>query len=322
GNGSGGGEGDLDLLRDDDGKGDSGGEDGDSVDGDDNLTLFRRTRGTMVGRGQKAQEGALSTYKTGESSTAHVLTVTGESVHHTVPLLAARLIRHKSLIEEIHDHLREVSVERIETLKQEHVADAMTTFEANRASGNETHKASGSAEGTEHTVHNCSYKEFLICKPHYFKGMKGAIGLTCWFEKTESKEMKRTMIDEYCPINEIQKMESKLWNLKICPKLGNQNRRNQGNNRGNRGARGRAFGLSGGEAAQDPSVVTGTFLVNNRYATVLFDSGADRSFISTKFNPLISIAHTTLDVKYYTKLAKVGEFFYGNNLWVILPLQC
>nr|GFB67216.1 hypothetical protein [Tanacetum cinerariifolium] len=33
GNGSGGGEGDLDLLRDDDGKGDSGGEDGDSVDG-------------------------------------------------------------------------------------------------------------------------------------------------------------------------------------------------------------------------------------------------------------------------------------------------
>ncbi|GKE11003.1 hypothetical protein Tco_1414554 [Tanacetum coccineum] len=45
--------------------------------------------------------------------------LTGELVHHTVPLLAAKLIRHKSLIEEIHDHLREVSLKRIETLKQE-----------------------------------------------------------------------------------------------------------------------------------------------------------------------------------------------------------
>nr|GEZ63711.1 hypothetical protein [Tanacetum cinerariifolium] len=40
-NASGGGKGDLDLLRDDDGKGGSGGEDGDVVDGDDNLALLR-----------------------------------------------------------------------------------------------------------------------------------------------------------------------------------------------------------------------------------------------------------------------------------------
>ncbi|GJR52361.1 putative reverse transcriptase domain-containing protein [Tanacetum coccineum] len=34
----------------------------------------------------------------------------------------------------------------------------------------------------------------------------------------------------------------------------------------------------------DANVVTGTFLLNNRYASVLFDTGADRSFVSTAFS--------------------------------------
>ncbi|GJT13441.1 putative reverse transcriptase domain-containing protein [Tanacetum coccineum] len=38
----------------------------------------------------------------------------------------------------------------------------------------------------------------------------------------------------------------------------------------------------------DPNVVTGTYSLNNLYATVLFDSGADFSFISTKFAPLLN----------------------------------
>ncbi|GKD81418.1 hypothetical protein Tco_1348257 [Tanacetum coccineum] len=65
------------------------------------------------------QEVAPSTYKIEESSTANVLLVTGESVHHTVSLVVARLISHTRLIEEIHEHLRVVSLERIETLEQE-----------------------------------------------------------------------------------------------------------------------------------------------------------------------------------------------------------
>ncbi|GKB61241.1 hypothetical protein Tco_0917427 [Tanacetum coccineum] len=39
--------------------------------------------------------------------------------HHTVSLVVARLISHERLIEEIHEHLREVLLERIETLEQE-----------------------------------------------------------------------------------------------------------------------------------------------------------------------------------------------------------
>ncbi|GKC28595.1 hypothetical protein Tco_1035889, partial [Tanacetum coccineum] len=32
----------------------------------------------------------------------------------------------------------------------------------------------------------CSYKEFMSCQPFNFKGMKGAISLIRWFERTES----------------------------------------------------------------------------------------------------------------------------------------
>nr|GFA96737.1 reverse transcriptase domain-containing protein [Tanacetum cinerariifolium] len=32
----------------------------------------------------------------------------------------------------------------------------------------------------------CSYKEFMSCQPFNFKGMEGAVGLICWFERTES----------------------------------------------------------------------------------------------------------------------------------------
>nr|GEW06274.1 putative reverse transcriptase domain-containing protein [Tanacetum cinerariifolium] len=38
----------------------------------------------------------------------------------------------------------------------------------------------------------------------------------------------------------------------------------------------------------DSNVVTGTFLLNNRYASILFDTVTDRSFISTAFSSLIS----------------------------------
>ncbi|GJR11670.1 putative reverse transcriptase domain-containing protein [Tanacetum coccineum] len=71
----------------------------------------------------------------------------------------------------------------------------------------------------------------------------------------------------------------------------------------NGGARGRAFVLSGGETRQDPNVVTCMFLLNNHYASILFDTGANRSFVSTAFSPLINIAPTALDVKYTIKLA-------------------
>ncbi|GKD58377.1 putative reverse transcriptase domain-containing protein, partial [Tanacetum coccineum] len=53
----------------------------------------------------------------------------------------------------------------------------------------------------------------------------------------------------------------------------------------------------------DANVVTGTFLLNNHYASILFDTGADRSFISTAFSSLINIAPTPLENCYDVELA-------------------
>nr|GEY46682.1 putative reverse transcriptase domain-containing protein [Tanacetum cinerariifolium] len=45
------------------------------------------------------------------------------------------------------------------------------------------------------------------------------------------------------------------------------------------------------------------FLLNNRYAFMLFDSGVDRSFVSTTFSALLDVIPSTLDVSYAIKLA-------------------
>ncbi|GJR68584.1 putative nucleotidyltransferase, ribonuclease H [Tanacetum coccineum] len=55
-------------------------------------------------------------------------------------------------------------------------------------------------------------------------------------------------------------------------------------------------------ANPDNNVVTGTFLLNNRYASILFDTGVDRSFVSTAFSSRIVITPTALDHDYNVEL--------------------
>ncbi|GKF78389.1 hypothetical protein Tco_0233957, partial [Tanacetum coccineum] len=66
-----------------------------------------------------------------------------------------------------------------------------------------------------------------------------------------------------------------------------------GGNQGNQ-ARGRAFMLGAEEARQDPNIVTGTFTLNDHFSTTLFDFGADYSFVSTTFIPLLGIEPSEL----------------------------
>nr|GEX72677.1 hypothetical protein [Tanacetum cinerariifolium] len=74
-------------------------------------------------------------------------------------------------------------------------------------------------------------------------------------------------------------------------------------NRGNGVAQGRAYVLGGRDASPDSNVIMGTFLLNNRYVKFLFDTGADRSFVSTTFSALIDITPTTLENHYDVELA-------------------
>ncbi|GJY36962.1 putative reverse transcriptase domain-containing protein [Tanacetum coccineum] len=85
------------------------------------------------------------------------------------------------------------------------------------------------------------------------------------------------------------------------PVLAIEGNSNSGNNRIR--AQGRAFGLGVSEASQDPNVVTGTFSLNDHFAIVLFDSGADYSFISTNFLPLINMKSSVISPEYEIEIA-------------------
>ncbi|GJV44021.1 putative reverse transcriptase domain-containing protein [Tanacetum coccineum] len=300
--------------------------------------------------------------------------------------------------------------------------------------------------GARPVARECTYQDFMKCQPLNFKGMEGVIELIRWSEKMETNSHKRTVGTEaafamswrelmkltaevYCPRNEIQKMESELWNLTrknndlaaytqrfqeltmMCTNMvpeeedrvekfigglpnniqgnviaaeptrlqgvvriannlmdqklkgytvknvenkrrlevnqrdncgqqppfkrqnvarayraGNNEKRDMlgicltaTSNRGNKAgkkteeARGKAYVLRGGEANPDSNVVTGTFLLNDHYASMLFDSGTDRSFVSTTFSTLLDITPDTLDVNYVVELAD-GRIYETNTV--------
>nr|GEW72517.1 putative reverse transcriptase domain-containing protein [Tanacetum cinerariifolium] len=93
-----------------------------------------------------------------------------------------------------------------------------------------------------------------------------------------------------------------------CPKL-----KNHENGNGNGIAQRRTYALGGRDASPDSNVITGTFLLNNRYAKILFDTSADRSFVSTTFSTLINITPTTLENHYDVELAD-GKLIGVNTI--------
>nr|GEX99147.1 putative reverse transcriptase domain-containing protein [Tanacetum cinerariifolium] len=61
------------------------------------------------------------------------------------------------------------------------------------------------------------------------------------------------------------------------------------------------------------NVVMGTFLLNDHCASILFDTGADKSFVSTAFSSLININPSTLDYSYDVELAD-GQIIGVNTV--------
>nr|GEV02189.1 putative reverse transcriptase domain-containing protein [Tanacetum cinerariifolium] len=65
---------------------------------------------------------------------------------------------------------------------------------------------------------------------------------------------------------------------------------------------GRAYVIKDVEP-QGPNVVNGMFLLNNRYASVLFDSGSNRSFMDTRFSSMLNIDPVKIGASYEVELA-------------------
>ncbi|GJR41176.1 putative reverse transcriptase domain-containing protein [Tanacetum coccineum] len=92
-----------------------------------------------------------------------------------------------------------------------------------------------------------------------------------------------------------------------CQRTGHQEKdcrvRVPGRNQQNERAHGRAYVVVE-NLQQNPNVVAGTFLLNDHYACILFDSGAEKSFVSSAFTPFIDIAPTALNTSYEVELAE------------------
>ncbi|KAI3712422.1 hypothetical protein L1987_70978 [Smallanthus sonchifolius] len=61
--------------------------------------------------------------------------------------------------------------------------------------------------------------------------------------------------------------------------------------------------INANEAQANNDVINGTFLVNNHYASVLFDTGADRSFVSLTYESRLAKQRTKLDNSYSVEIA-------------------
>ncbi|KAJ9545105.1 hypothetical protein OSB04_024812 [Centaurea solstitialis] len=87
-----------------------------------------------------------------------------------------------------------------------------------------------------------------------------------------------------------------------CPKMNQRPYANQA-----------AFVIGVEEARQNPDVVTGTFLLNNYPTTVLFDSGADRSYVSLEFRPKINKKSQNLKEEHIIEYSN-GELVKANKV--------
>ncbi|GJX35670.1 putative reverse transcriptase domain-containing protein, partial [Tanacetum coccineum] len=265
---------------------------------------------------------------------------------------------------------------------KESVDAAIAAERARHANAGNNASGSGQARGqaTALVVRECTFAGFMKCNPDTFRVKFAAATLrgpelTWWNSKVSIlgldvaiqigwTEMKKLMTTEFCPVEELKRMENELWNLKVkednmvaytqrfnelalmCPRIvepesvkvdgyirgltdnikgevtsskpANLNKamrmahKEQGHTRNRcpkkvkqevvREVRGRAYAIKDAEL-QGPNVVTGTFLLNNRYASVLFDSGFDRSFVDTRFSSMLDINPVKIDASYEVELA-------------------
>ncbi|GKD43397.1 putative reverse transcriptase domain-containing protein [Tanacetum coccineum] len=86
-----------------------------------------------------------------------------------------------------------------------------------------------------------------------------------------------------------------------CLKL--KSNKNHGNQVGNDRAPAKVYVVGHAGTNLDSNIVTGMFLLNNRYASILFDTGVDRSFVSTAFSSQMDITPSILDHYYDVELA-------------------
>ncbi|GKB90450.1 putative reverse transcriptase domain-containing protein [Tanacetum coccineum] len=182
-----------------------------------------------------------------------------------------------------------------------------------------------------------NYKEFISCQPFYFNGMEGAVGLIRWQEAVKAyaatlvgnnRYAENLPLSRKCDLhhtrpctvkcntcNKVGHLTINCQNKRpatgsyqlpvtvICHACGENGRYTNQFRKTNINAQGRAYMLRDRNAHQDPNVVTGMFLLNQHLARVLFDSGADKSFVSISLASMLNILPIIIDTFYDIKMA-------------------
>ncbi|XP_071728227.1 uncharacterized protein [Rutidosis leptorrhynchoides] len=102
-----------------------------------------------------------------------------------------------------------------------------------------------------------------------------------------------------------------------CPDLSLGEKSNDNTKRSEKAtgpARGRNFTMTTDDARKSNEVVSGTFLVNSKPAKVLFDSGADRSYVSLKYAATLDWPVCHRDFPLQVEIAD-GRFSVANGVY-------
>ncbi|GJT16035.1 putative reverse transcriptase domain-containing protein [Tanacetum coccineum] len=74
---------------------------------------------------------------------------------------------------------------QLQAMINEGVSAALAARDATR-NGTDSHSSGTGVRGSERVARECTYQDFMKCKPLYFKGTEGVVELTQWFERMET----------------------------------------------------------------------------------------------------------------------------------------
>ncbi|GJQ88994.1 putative nucleotidyltransferase, ribonuclease H [Tanacetum coccineum] len=74
---------------------------------------------------------------------------------------------------------------QLQTMINQGVSAALAARDATR-NGTDSHSSGTGVRGSERVTRECTYQDFMKCKPLYFKGTEGVVELTQWFERMET----------------------------------------------------------------------------------------------------------------------------------------